>query len=925
MPRLILLAAIPCVLTVAVNAQQNRINTRIDNSQRLALKGHVPRLAQPQYDQGAVAGSFPLKGVIMYLKPSASQQAALTQLLHDQQTPASPQFHKWLTPEQFADQFGASQDDLNTISTWLTSQGFSVTHVARSRSWITFNTTAGQARTGLRTEIHRYVVNGEIHFANATDPQLPVAIAGMVSGFRGLNDFRMKPRNIRRANPLMNTGRGAHNLAPDDFATIYNVAPLYQAGVDGTGQSLIVVGQTAIKMSDINSFRSKFGLSAANVQQVLVPGQPDPGVVSGDNDEANLDIEWSGAVARNATVIFVYSNDVWTSATYAIDQNLAPVLSMSYGLCEGLDLADVGTEEALAQQANAQGITWLAASGDNGAADCEDQSSNLIQSGPAVDIPASMPEVTGMGGTEFYNDLGTAPYWASSQNVTTSASALSYIPEKVWNDATGGQGFAAGGGGVSSYFLQPAWQTGPGVPNDGFRHVPDLSLSSSADHDGYYVFTGGSSSYFGGTSVAAPTMAGIVTLLNHYLVSTGAQKQAGVGNINPAIYQLAQTAPQAFNDVTTGNNSDVCADGSPSCTDGLVGYSAGPGYDMATGLGSVNAYNFVHAWTTNPTLNSAVMVSVDNTTVYQQGSNWPVTITLNEEAGIGTTVTGLTANGTSYDVAKVFGSTTIPPRGTLVSKNFALTNLSVPTTVTFTLTGVDASGNKWSQQFSLPVQGTQVHVSVAGVSNAASGQQVYAPGEIISVYGTALGQYVQPATATPLPTYLAGLEATFDGGNTNVPLYYVSPNQVNLQIPYNTPTGPARLTIGNPFENAPAFTIQITSAAPGIFMNNGFTTPFATAQRGTDTTIFITGDGKITPSLPPGTAPAPGETVKPRFAPTVTVGGVQATVTYYGIPSWSVGVTQINFTVPSSVSTGDQPVLVTVNGIQSNSAKVTVQ
>ena len=190
-------------------------------------------------------------------------------------------------------------------------------------------------------------------------------------------------------------------MAPDDFATIYDVTPLYTAGIDGAGQKLVVAGQTDIEVSDIQAFRSKFNLPAINLQQILVPGQADPGVSQDDLPEADLDLEWSGAVARDATIIFVYSADVFTSVQEAIDQVYAPVISMSYGVCEGADLVDLPSERQMAQQANSEGITWLAAAGDNGAADCEDQDAFIAEDGLAVDAPGSIPEVTSMGGTEF--------------------------------------------------------------------------------------------------------------------------------------------------------------------------------------------------------------------------------------------------------------------------------------------------------------------------------------------------------------------------------------------------------------------------------------------------------------------------------------------------------------------------------------------
>jgi uncharacterized protein (TIGR03437 family) len=916
------------LFTATLLAQHDRVAARIDQSRTVVLQGQTHSRARPQFDQGRVEPTFELPSLMMHLKTSTEQQAELQQLLAAQQDPSSPDFHKWLTPEQFADRFGVSQNDIDKITAWIQSQGLTVKQVARSRSWIIFGGTAEQAQAAFRTEIHRYNANGVSFYSNSTDPSIPAGLAGIVSGVRGLNNIHLKPRYVKGGDPKMTLANGSHRIAPDDLATIYNIAPLYRAGIDGTGQTIAVVGQTAINLSDLRTFRSRFNLPAQTVQQVLVPGHPDPGISDADLGEADLDIEWAGAVARNATIVYVYSDDVLASLYHAVDQNLASVVTMSYGACEGSDLIDLPPMQAAAQHANAQGMTWLAASGDSGAADCEDIGAAVAQNGLAVDAPSSIPEVTGMGGTTLNEQGGS--YW-NSTNDANSASALSYIPEKVWNDTSIDGMLSASGGGMSIFFPRPAWQTGSGVPADAFRHVPDLALSSSVDHDGYYVFSGGSSAYYGGTSVAAPSMAGIVALLSQYLVSTGSQKKPGVGNINPTLYRLAQSNPSAFHDVTVGDNMVPCASGSVACTNGQYGHTSGPGYDNATGLGSPDAFNLVHAWSSSPAINSAVVPSIDQNPVFQKnapvnGNSWAFTITLTEEAGVGTTLTAFNIDGKATDIAAAFGAVAIPPNGSLSSKNLGFASLAVPKSVLFEFSGVDASGRQWSQQFSVPFNGVQIPLAVGGVSNAASGQQTYAPGEIVSVYGTQLGNFPQSAAAIPLPNYLAGFEASVDG--VPAPLYYVSPGQVNIQIPYETLPGRSTLMVGNPFINV-NYSIQITSAAPGIFTSNGaVSAPFSSARRGQTTTLFITGDGQVRPTLATGTTPSPGTSTsrlpKPVLAVTMTVGAQPAAIAFYGIPSGLVGVTQINFVVPQTAPLGVQPVIVTVGNVASPPVNLTV-
>jgi len=927
------LIAASALLTLSAEAQQDRIGAPIRNSPTVTLRGHVPARARAAVDQGPVSASRNLPLITMYLEPSSGQLAALQQLLADQQNPGSANYHKWLTPEQYAGQFGASQNDIARITAWLRSQGLQVGQVARSRSWIQFSGSAGQVEAALHTQIDQYLENGQVHYANATDPSIPQALSGIVRGFFGLHDFHLRPRYARRANPFYTAG-GQNQVVPGDFAVIYDVDRLYSAGIDGTGQKLVIVGQTDITLSDIETFRSMYGLPAGTIDQILVPGSPDPGVSQGDLPEADLDLEWSGAVARNATIIYVNSDDVNVSLTQAIDEAYAPVISMSYGFCENEDLIDLPIYQSMALQANSEGITWLNAAGDTGAGDCEDQDAVIAQDGFAVDAPGSVPEVTSMGGSEF--DEGGGTYWSGS-NSSTGTSALSYIPERVWNDTNIGYGLqgGSGGGGTSIFFPKPVWQAGPGVPNNSYRNVPDVSIAASPNHDGYFIYTSGALEIIGGTSVGGPTMAGIVTLLNQYLVSTGVQAQPGLANINPEVYRLAKSTSGVFHDITKGNNNVPCVTGSPDCSNGSFGYSAGVGYDRGSGVGSPDAYNLIHAWSsqdaTVQAVGAAVVASINQNPVFEQATDldshrWLFTITLSEEAGVAATVTGFSINGKSYDVTTVFGTASIPANGSISSSNLSLSNLAVPTNVVFGYSGTDAHGHDWSEQLSIPFQGRQTALTVGGASNAASGQQGYAPGMLLSVYGTGMGNAVQSAGTIPLPQYLQGFEAEVNGVTAS--LYYVSPDQVNLQIPYETQPGYATLTVGNPYDNV-NYMIKVVAAAPGIFTDNGFVfPPFSSAARGVETALYITGEGEVSPSLADGASPSSGtptsELPKPKLPVTVTVANLPATIDFIGIPPGLVGVTQINYVVPAAAPLGAQPVVVTVGGAASPAAMLTV-
>jgi hypothetical protein len=625
----------------ALLAQRDRILGPVDLGRPVTLKGNVHPAAQSQFDRGLVAPSLELGYVSMMLKQSADQQAALDQLLADQQERSSPKYHKWLTPELYADRFGLSRADIAKIVSWLESQGLKVNGVARGRLWIAFGGTAEQISRAFRTEIHRYRVDGETHFAIAMEPSIPAALANIVAGFQGLDDFRMKSSTRMKrvaagpSHPQVTLADGSHLLAPDDLATIYNIAPLYNAGIDGTGQRIVIAGGSTIDLTSIQLFRQKFNLPPNDPQLVLVG--PDPGSNSGlfDADlDGYLDTEWAGALARNATIIYVYSLSPAFSVQYAVDQNLATVISFSFGGCEPNQPSQFqNIFRSIAQQGNAEGITLIASSGDSGAAGCDMQGMNpRATKGLAVNVPASFPEVTGVGGTQF--NEGDGNYW-STANSDSLASAMSYIPETSWNE-NGAGGLDASGGGPSILFPKPLWQAGPGVPNDNARDVPDVSLAAAGGHDGYFVVFGALSGSVGGSSAAAPAFAGIVGLLNQYLISNGSLAQPGLGNINPVLYRLAKNTTNVFHDITTGDNIVPCAQGTPDCSTGSFGYKAGPGYDLVTGLGSVDVNNLITQWDNRTGSTSTTLTANPGSVVWGGAVQLTATVTASGATPTGT-------------------------------------------------------------------------------------------------------------------------------------------------------------------------------------------------------------------------------------------------------------------------------------------------
>ncbi len=573
-------------------APRSRVNSVVDATRMKQLAISTPRQAQAQLDQGAVDPAMPMSYMLAMFKPSAEQQADLDQLLFDQQNPSSANFHKWLTPEEYANRFGLSASDSSKVTAWLVSQGFKVEHTARGANWIAFSGTAGQVSVALRTPLHYFQVDGQKHFANTVAPSVPEAFADVISGFRGLHDFRLKSHAIK-APSYTSTTSGNHYLAPEDWSTIYSVTPLANSGIDGTGQGIAIVGQSDPVLADITAFRTRFGLPVNN-PKFLFYGGVDPGVDPNILVETDLDIEWAGAIAPKATIYYVFGQDAFTAAAVAIDSLVAPILSISYGACE-LDDAD-SSFRSFFQQGNAQGMTIVASSGDSGAASCDLFSNQSFAAhGLSVSIPNVFPEVTSVGGTQFMD--ATGDYWAPT-NDKVGGSAKSFIQEAAWNETTQANGLASTGGGISQFFARPLWQQAPGLSNNlNSRYVPDLSFSAAL-HDAYLIIYENNLTAVGGTSAAAPSFAGVVALLNQYQINKKFQTAPGLGNINPQLYRLAQSNLPIFQDTTNGDNIVPCLQATPGCTSQSYGYKTGVGYDPATGLGSANVYNLVTNWNT---------------------------------------------------------------------------------------------------------------------------------------------------------------------------------------------------------------------------------------------------------------------------------------------------------------------------------------
>lgn len=699
LPRLLFTSAIYLGLTcfgianASAAAIKDRITGAVSSSDFVAIPNSVQPKARLANDLGPMQGDVRLQGLSIHFNMSVAQQAALDQLLADQQNPSSSQYHQWLTPEQYGEQFGLSSDDLAKVTAWLTNQGFTITGVANGRTFITFSGTVAQVQAAFATSMHNVSLNGEMHFANVTNISVPGQLSGVVMGMTGLHDFRLAarvhPNLIKPA--FTSSVSGNHYTAPGDLYSIYNMKPLLTAGINGSGQTIAVVGQVDINTADVLAFRSAAGLSTTNLPTTVHEGG-DPGAAKscttctppnqGDLDESSIDVEWSGAMAPAANILFVNGPDVINnSMTQAIDQNLASIVTSSYGLCEaGWGSSEILVLNALFKQANVQGQTIVGVSADQGATDCD--AGPTATEGLQVDFPGSSPYVISMGGTMFNegNTTGATNYWLGTDStfaagtavLSADYSATGYIPEAAWNDTSIGA-FGGTGGGASAFFTKPAWQVG--TPADAARDVPDLSLNASDGHDQLLycvnVATGASCgagfrisasntglTVAGGTSFDSQIFGGMLALVEQKIGSR-------IGNANTTIYALGNSKYYAagqntltnstvvFNDVTSGSNAMPCASGTPSCgSGGTAGFNAVNGFDLATGWGSVNLTNLANDWSLVTPLgvgtlgpNTSVTNLSSSTGAATVGSTVTLTATVTGSAGTPTgTVTFLVNN-----------------------------------------------------------------------------------------------------------------------------------------------------------------------------------------------------------------------------------------------------------------------------------------
>ncbi len=991
------------LLSVPVCAQRvaSPADPGLDESRLTTLHGSVHPLARAEFDRGAVADELPLSRLLLNLARPADREKYLQQFLHDVHTTGSSVYRQWVTPEEFGIRFGADDEDTQLVSGWLESHGLSVARVSKSKSMIEFSGTAGQIREALHTEIHQYSVQGKTFYANASEISVPAAVASRIRGFAPLNSFppastlrlvgggTMNRANHKVAPQFTITENSApfYAFGPEDFATQYDVAPVYAAGINGAGQTIGVIGENNINLAMVDAYRKLFNLPADHTQIIIDGQDPGDGVgpigiaavgpFIGDSDNYP-EIEVAGAIAPDATINFYIAsgwgqNALALAALRAVEDNQASVLSFSYNECEQL-LGEAGNQlwADLWEQAAAQGQTVLVSSGDGGPSAC---GSELVSSSGSI-LYLDTLNVNGFGSTPWNVTVGSTDFYYSDYasgapsaatlwnqaNDSSNGSLKGPLPEQPFSSFLGlnvatsegssgvtidsifdSFGRGASGGGASncsqetlpssgivgtciSGYPKPSWQNAPGVPDDQARDLPDVSVFGGTGSnlsavpicaqpgDCASVTSGNPQvTLVGGSSVSAPSMAGIVALID--------QKYGRQGQANYTLYALARQFPAVFHDIALGTNDTTCAlNTSPDCNTPISNnsfeesygvYAAGPGYDLASGLGSVDVSQLLNNWNKITYAPSTTTLEATPASVVH-GSAVTIDIVVKANSG--------SATPTGNVVLSAGEGTTIPENTPL-----ALTNGSTSASVTnlpggsYQLTANYSGDGTFAPSASAPVTltitpeastttlkyGTSLSSGLVVGSSPAS----LPPGEV--AYGSNAAFTATPSSQATNTTGLATGTVAFTDGSTTatVPL---DSNGIATWRPANFDLGAHSVTAAYSGDasfqastSAP-LAITVVKGTPEFLVNpaisgdcigsttTGTTGPVCTYQAGDSMIVSVQLGGLVASGIsrlllaPNGSIAPPTGTVTVNlgsYAQTLTLGSSDPLITFPNIPA----------------------------------------
>jgi len=848
------------LLTAQSSTAAPRITSEIQESSLTTLEGNVPLLAKAENDLGEASASTELTHMRLVLARSAGQEAALDTYLGQLQDKSSANYHKWLTPQHFGALYGPADSDVSAIEAWLESHGLKVEAVSAGRTNISFSGTVSQVEEAFHTPIHSFSAGGQQFLSNTANPQIPSALATVVKGVAHLSTFKPRPLGVRGRpgtldpdthmltpvssssslssvrSQLAITSSGVNYLyiVPGDAATIYDTPNTtfnanYTSGTSYTGSGVIIGigGDAAITTTPIVNYRSLFVGDSTAPTITNVDGVTD----TTDADEAYLDIEISGGLAPGAKIHYYPSSDLTSGIEQALNENTVDIFSLSFGACEfGYTTSDNAQIQSWWKQAAAQGIAVTVSSGDNGSAACDDPSS--------VTKASYGLQVNGLGSTAYNISVGGTDFALTQSNFTTYAAtsdsssnyyrtAKSHIPETTWNDSTSvnttisadvpysgtSANIYAGSGGKSSCatntstastlgsctagWSKPSWQRGTGVPSDGVRDLPDISLMSGdgtnyaawlvctndtssgttancASSNGSFYFYG-----FGGTSTASPAFAGILALV---------QQSQGGGRLGQAaaniynVYNNSSSASSIFHDITTGNISVPCDSAAKygGCAKNsagnyfMTGYDTTTGYDLATGLGSIDAAKLIANWNSGlGTAAATVTVTAASSAITTSNSlNVTVTVTGSSNTPSGSIVlSGGGYTSSAVDLSSGSAAFTIAA-GALAAGTDTLTatysgdgvysTATGATTVTVTTSTLTATTTTVSASATSDTYGTSITLTANVTPSAATGTVTFFDGSTQIGTGT-LSSGAATLTTTTLPIGTDSITATYAG------------------------------------------------------------------------------------------------------------------------------------------------------------------